>query len=75
MSDVQESSEKVFMTTVCVDKYGRWYDLSIAHPSHEQAKAGNDTINIVVDSFTCTVEKAAEMLAKNKKKKKKGKKK
>jgi hypothetical protein len=42
----------VLMTTYVVDKYGRVYDLAHTHPSREQAKIGNTTINIVRNAYT-----------------------
>ena len=42
-------------TTVCKDKYGRYYNLSKEHPSWEEVKKGI-TICTVVDAFTCSIE-------------------
>lgn len=58
--------------TVCIDIYGRVYDLSKEHPSWEQAKKSNSKKsgferNIVRDAFTCTVEECARLKAKSKK--------
>ena len=48
-------------TTVCVDKYGKVYDLTKEHPSYEQAKKGQGTVNIVVNAFTWPVDKLDEL--------------
>lgn len=44
-------------TTVCKDKYGRYYDLRYEHPSWEEKKKGI-IVCIVRDAFTCTLEEA-----------------
>jgi hypothetical protein len=56
-------------TTVCIDKYGRVYDLSVEYPKGEMSKKGKKSWekNIVVDAFTCTVEECARLKAKSKK--------
>lgn len=51
-------------TTVCKDKYGRYYDLSREHPSWEEKKKGNTLTCTVVNAFTCTVEEAARLTKK-----------
>jgi hypothetical protein len=53
-------------TTVCKDKYGRYYDLRYEHPSWEQYKKG-ETRCIVVNAFTCTVEEADRLTKRTKK--------
>jgi len=54
---MQEDSEATIeLTTVCVDIYGKVYDLRFEHPSWEQAKAGKGKRTfercIVKDAFT-----------------------
>lgn len=44
-------------TTVCKDKYGRYYDLRFEHPSWEEKKKGI-LVCTVVNAFTCTLEEA-----------------
>lgn len=44
-------------TTVCKDKYGRYYDLRFEHPSWEEKKKGV-VVSTVVNAFTCTIEEA-----------------
>lgn len=61
-------------TTVCLDIYGRYYDLSKEHPSWEQQKKskGKSAIfqrRIVRDAFTCTVEEYERLVSKSKKRK------
>ena len=71
LADNGEKKEvkKVKMTTVAVDKHGKFYDLSKSHPSWEQAKKGNTEENIVVDAFTCTQEEANKIRKRPDKKK------
>lgn len=59
-------------TTVCIDIYGRVYDLSMEHPSWEQAKKSKGKQKafercIVKDAFTCTIEECARLKAKSRK--------
>lgn len=52
---------RVLMTTYAVDKYGRVYDLGKGeHPSREQAKIGNTTINIVRNAYTAPAKEQPE---------------
>jgi len=44
------------VTTIAIDRYGVVYDLAKSHPSWEEAKKGNDSVNIVVNALTCPVE-------------------
>lgn len=46
-----------YYTTVCKDKYGRYYDLLYEHPSWEEKKKGV-SVCAVVNAFTCTLEEA-----------------
>lgn len=59
-------------TTVCIDIYGRIYDLSKEHPSWEQIKAArrkspDGVVNesqlkcIVANAFSCTEERCQEL--------------
>ena len=56
-------------TTVCVDKYGRVYDLSKEYPRSEIIKKGKKTTlrHIVRNAFTCTVEECARLKATSRK--------
>ena len=62
-------------TTVCIDIYGRVYDLSEEHPAWDQAKKRKGKKEaifercIVKNAFTCTIDEC-ERLKKNSKKKK-----
>jgi len=59
--------------TVCIDIYGRVYELSKEHPSWEQfkksGKQSGDEKCIVRNAFTCTIKKYKKLKAKSKKKK------
>jgi hypothetical protein len=54
-----------YFTTVCKDKYGRYYDLRHEHPSWELKKSGGETC-IVVNAFTCSVEEADRLTGRSK---------
>jgi len=56
-------------TTICKDKYGRYYDLRYEHPSWEEKKKGYSSC-MVVNAFTCSVEKANQLTGRDKMKKK-----
>ena len=60
-------------TTVCIDRYGKVYDLSIEHPSFVLEKKNKGKKNTgfakrnIVDAFTCTIEECARLKARNNK--------
>lgn len=69
-------SSSTTYTTVCIDIYGRVYDLRHEHPSWEYAKKKKKKDKapiyerrIVANAFTCTVEECAKLKAKAEKKK------
>ena len=68
----QSKKEIIKYTTVCIDIYGRVYDLAIEHPSWEIARKNKGKKNtgfercIVRDAFSCTVEECTRLKKKAK---------